>query len=343
VKPGISVIVPTCGRVRQLSRALRSVLRQTCVDWDCWVVNDHPPDAAAIGGLIEDLRDDRIRLVSNSSRLGASRSRNLGLEHSRGRVVAFLDDDDVWLPQKLEWHLEEHLKASAPCVVYSDVVLAWEDEVLPPFRAGPNPPPADLLGGLRSGRFMAATTSAVSVDRECFDRAGRFDPALDCMEDLDLFLRLATECPVRYLGKHAVIYVTHAGPSLSTDLELRLASLSLLVERWGTPEIAHRQWVRERVSLRSMVQAALERPLLPRLAELRRFGSIARPPGTGWLGWTWRGIVRDPRSFARLCVFALFGLRLHRLWHRYRRLDPVARDLVAGVLEARGGAAPAEP
>jgi len=99
--PTVSVIIPTLRRPVLLERALRSVLGQTFRHYEIIVVIDGPDtetDPAAITAL-----DERIRVLSLPSNVGLAEARNVGIRHAQGRYIALLDDDDEWLPRKLEY------------------------------------------------------------------------------------------------------------------------------------------------------------------------------------------------------------------------------------------------
>lgn len=103
--PLVSVVTPMFNAANHIALAYDSLATQACQDWE-WLVVD---DASTDGGpaLVTDLadRDPRVRLVSAPKNVGAGVARNLGIESSRGRLIAFLDADDVWRPFKLDTQL----------------------------------------------------------------------------------------------------------------------------------------------------------------------------------------------------------------------------------------------
>jgi glycosyltransferase involved in cell wall biosynthesis len=98
--PLVSVVVPTFGRPTLLLRALTSVFGQTYETLEVIVVVDGP-DEATIAAL-KNVRDARLRVLVNSRSLAAAGARNIGVDNAKGAWIAFLDDDDEWLPDKLE-------------------------------------------------------------------------------------------------------------------------------------------------------------------------------------------------------------------------------------------------
>lgn len=97
--PKVSVIIPTYNRARYLHRAIQSVLDQRFPDLEIIVVDDASTDDTA--QVIEGFRDPRIRYFRHNTNRREAASRNTGVQNAVGDYIAFLDDDDVWLPDKL--------------------------------------------------------------------------------------------------------------------------------------------------------------------------------------------------------------------------------------------------
>ena len=98
--PLVSVIIPTRNRVEMLCRAVNSVLSQTFDNLECIVVDDESHDNTE--KVINSFEDDRLKYFRHEKNKGASAARNTGIRQSQGEFIAFLDDDDEWLDEKLE-------------------------------------------------------------------------------------------------------------------------------------------------------------------------------------------------------------------------------------------------
>src|SRR5438477_4338489 len=99
-RPIVSVVMPCYNRARSIGAAIDSVRGQTFQDWELVVVNDGSTEN--LDEAMQAYRDDvRIRLVSHVHNRGEPAARNTGIAAARGRFVAFLDSDDLWLPEKL--------------------------------------------------------------------------------------------------------------------------------------------------------------------------------------------------------------------------------------------------
>jgi teichuronic acid biosynthesis glycosyltransferase TuaG len=103
--PVVSIITPCLNGLPYLDQCVQSVVAQSFGNWELSIIDDGSTDGSADLAQEWTTRDSRIRLLRTTGRAGASRARNLGIRHARGRYIAFLDCDDWWLPEKLEQQL----------------------------------------------------------------------------------------------------------------------------------------------------------------------------------------------------------------------------------------------
>lgn len=210
MSPAVSVITPTLNRLSFLRRALDSLSSQTFEDWEAVVVVDGPsPELAA---FVAGHPDPRVRLVQREETGGTAAARNSGLEAARGRYVGLLDDDDIWLPAKLERQVP--LLDGGEDVVHSLVYVADTDGVV--YEA-----PSER--GFRIFREVAAAgypyawllrrscyqISSFLVRRECVDAVGGFDPALSGIDDLSFVHRLWRRHRLRLVDEPLTKYCIH--------------------------------------------------------------------------------------------------------------------------------------
>ncbi len=145
-EPGVlvSVVIPTRNRARLVLGAVESALEQTYAKLEVLVVIDGPENAAAesTAAVLARVKDSRLRVMALAENVGGGEARNLGVRAAGGEWVAFLDDDDLWLPEKLAVQLEHALRLPSGVVpVLTCPVLArspkWED-VWPrePYKPG---------------------------------------------------------------------------------------------------------------------------------------------------------------------------------------------------------------
>ena len=112
--PVVSVIIPTFNRASLLQDAIDSVSAQTFGDWELWVVDDGSTDDTEV--VVRSVPDPRIQYVRQDNQ-GVGAARNLGIDCARGDWIAFLDSDDMWLPNCLEAKLElAHQNQGIECI-----------------------------------------------------------------------------------------------------------------------------------------------------------------------------------------------------------------------------------
>ena len=182
--PFFSVVVPVHNRAQLLGNALGSVLAQTCQDFEVVVVDDGSTDNPK--GIVAALADPRIRFFSQDNR-GASVARNAGIDAARGRFIAFLDSDDVFLPHHLET-MKRLLAGTNNTVAYARILVDRGNGrifVKPPraLRAGEH-----MATYLLCDRGFVPTISTV-VDATTAKRV-RYDESLSFGDDKDFALRL---------------------------------------------------------------------------------------------------------------------------------------------------------
>lgn len=186
--PEISVVIPTYNYARFLKKCLESLVSQSFVNWEAIVVNNFSDDNTA--EVVEGFSDRRIRLVNFRNNGVIAASRNKGIELSRANLIAFLDSDDSWYPEKLEKCVKE-LNSGADLVCHGMRYIVngspWKDVT---YNAKARSDFLSLLYG--STRIF---TSSVVVRKECLLRVSGFDenPGIITAEDRDLWLRLSKE------------------------------------------------------------------------------------------------------------------------------------------------------
>ena len=110
----ISIIVPVYNAESYIEETVAMVRAQTCQSWELLLVDDHSGDQSLARMEALAKQDHRIRVIAKPSNEGAALARNTGIDHSRGRYIAFLDADDVWMPDKLEKELAFLKEKDAP-------------------------------------------------------------------------------------------------------------------------------------------------------------------------------------------------------------------------------------
>ncbi len=204
-EPTVSVVIPTRDRWDLLAVTLATVLAQEGVDLEVVLVDDG--SSAPIPSTGAPWDDARLRAVRHPRSEGVAAARNAGIRAARGRWIAFLDDDDVWTPDKLRAQLTaaEAVEAS---FVYSAAVLMHEHSGR--LTSEPAPDPADLTVALRSYNAIPAGASNIMVQAELLERVGQFDPAFAHLAGWDMWIRLASAGPGASCSAPQVGYRIHA-------------------------------------------------------------------------------------------------------------------------------------
>src|SRR5438128_10290292 len=123
MSPGISIIMPAFNAERHIGDSIQSVLDQTLADWELIVVDDGSTDHTAT--VVGRFNDSRVHYVKRENG-GQAAARNTGIRNSNGALIAFLDADDLWLPEKLVRQLDV-LKKTNTDLVYCDGYVVFDD------------------------------------------------------------------------------------------------------------------------------------------------------------------------------------------------------------------------
>lgn len=226
--PLISVIIPTFNGEKYLEGALQSVFRQTYQQFEIIVVDDGSlTDASA---KICDKFRERLTYFLQENK-GLSAARNAGIRRSRGDYIAFIDDDDIWLPEKLEKLVRYddalRTKGITSGLIYSGYQAMLENgedlcKVL--YRVeGPCYLPLLFVN-------LVGPPSAVLISRSVLDQVGLFDENLRAAEDWDLWLRVARRYPIYSLNEFLVRYRFRTN-SLSKSAPVMEKNLNYLLDK----------------------------------------------------------------------------------------------------------------
>lgn len=212
----VSVVIPAYLAADHISETLESVLTQTAVPEEIILVNDGSPDIVQLEARIAPYRSHIIYLTQPNG--GPSAARNTGVRRATGEYIAFLDSDDVWLPEFLNEQMGRLRANPAIDLIYSDGYLFGDtpNAGLPLMSLTPSSGPAtfERLADARCTVF----TSCVVAKRQAIVDAGLFDVRFRRSEDFHLWLRVAFRGGrIEYHGERLVKHRLRAG-SLSADL-----------------------------------------------------------------------------------------------------------------------------
>ncbi len=201
--PLVSVVIPTHDRWELLPSTLATVLGQRDVDLEVLVVDD---GSATSGSRLPN--DPRLRLLRHGSARGVAAARNSGLASARGRYVAFVDDDDLFAPDKLALQVAALRSEGAGWACCGAVLVDHDLRVISPQ---PEPPAGEVADQLLVINPIPGGGSGVLAETSLVRRVGGYDPSFSMFADWDLWVRLALQSPLAAVARPLLAYRLHAG------------------------------------------------------------------------------------------------------------------------------------
>src|SRR5919108_5347101 len=233
--PRVSVVITAYNRPDFLKSAIESVLAQTFRDFELIIIDDCSP--TDLSSIVEQFGAG-IRFHRQERNGGLSHARNTGVELARGDYVAFLDDDDEWLPTMLERQMEA-VKGYNACLCGFKVMETGEVAVHPVREVTP-----EML--LYRNKFCGP--SGFLCKRSVLLNE-TFDVQLPLGSDWDMYIRLARQRPLAYLTEPLFLRRTSDPASMTNKKRTAELHDALIVAR---PLMKHRTWLGERVFRRNL-------------------------------------------------------------------------------------------
>jgi glycosyltransferase involved in cell wall biosynthesis len=221
----VSVIIPTYNRAQFVERAVRSVLAQTYEDFELLVIDDGSSDQTQ--NTIKRIPDRRIKYIRHSNNKGVSAARNTGIKHAEGNFIALLDDDDVWLPTKLEQQMKYFQTRPDAGAVYTGCISIDSKSNEPMRNIFPN---AVQFKDLLRDNYCEGAPSSILIKKDCFKKVGLFDETLPFCEDWDMWIRLARFYEVNVLDQLLVKRYEHAS-CMHKNFDLAIEGREMLLTK----------------------------------------------------------------------------------------------------------------
>lgn len=236
MQPLVSVIIPTYNRASFLEKSVQSVISQTIKNIEIIVINNYSTDNTL--DIIRSFNDNRIKIINFKNGGVIAKSRNQGMIQSTGKYIAFLDDDDLWRPDKLELqikYLESHPEFG---LVYSNAIIIDEKGnrkglLLNRGQAREGRIFQYLLGG----NFIPILT--LLMKREVLESNGLLfeEPSMIAVEDYEYLMRAALKFGFGYIDKPMAMYRIHStGMSKAKSVALlRQKVLKKFLDNYDVP------------------------------------------------------------------------------------------------------------
>ncbi|BBP02836.1 hypothetical protein TPL01_14350 [Sulfuriferula plumbiphila] len=233
--PSVSIIMPVYNGAKYLAGAIDSVLAQTWPAIQLILVNDCATDNSAeiIQGY---LPDPRITYITNRTNSGVATSRNVALEHATGAFIAFHDQDDLWLPDKLALQmaaLRRHPEVGLLHTRYARIDS--EGALLPEYRAlnqdaFGNRAAETIVDNVFEEIFISNDIQPLTslIPKKVLDEVGWFNPDLPGVDDYELWLRIARRYPVGHLQTITGFWRQHAAQQSKQGYAMLLIRLKAM-------------------------------------------------------------------------------------------------------------------
>ncbi|MEO0456164.1 MAG: glycosyltransferase [Cyanobacteria bacterium P01_A01_bin.114] len=223
--PLISVVIPAYNSARTIGDTVQSVLAQTFTDFEIIVINDGSQDDTL--ERLSAIADPRLRVFSYDN-AGVAISRNRGIEKAKGEYVAFLDADDLWVPEKLHDQYQALRENPTAALAYS--WTEYIDDSGAFFRPGMRPSfRGDVYRRLLVSNFLECGSNPL-VRRSALQKVGGFDADLPPSEDWEMWLRLARRYDFALVESPQILYRVSTS-SASFDLKKHERSKLKAIEK----------------------------------------------------------------------------------------------------------------
>ena len=317
--PLISIIIPVYNTKRYLDETIGSVLKQTFSNWELILVDDGSTDGSV--DLIQCYcqKDARMKLVQQPN-AGQGAARNNGVQQASGELIAFLDSDDLWVPEKLAKQLEEKVQHGVQ-FQYAHGYLMHEDQ-------NNEITTYDWIAGKFEGLaffnelFISCqvNTDTVLMDKSIFDQIGYFDtgPELRGTEDFDMWLKVGRAGFKIFGSKERVAYYRiHPGGTHLNTMKQNIGRIKIFAKHIGDKSIHKRNYLK---SFRYFIRELLDQLNKKGNSEIqiRQYLSLLKQADR-------RGVVTNIQVFlskfiSPAAVIQLSNLVIYRIGYRIESL-----------------------
>lgn len=212
----VSIIIPTYNRADIIKNSIQSILNQSYTKYELIIVDDGSADNTK--AVISEINDSRVRYIKMPENRGAGAARNEGVKQARYDYIAFQDSDDYWKEEKLGKQMDFLCGRPATGLVYCPYECEKNDGsviIVPDEKI----PLSEKQGNIYKYMLRRNTigTPGVLMRKECFKKSGMFREDLSCLEDWELFLRVARDYEIGFLDE-PLLYVNLSSDGVSHNM-----------------------------------------------------------------------------------------------------------------------------
>lgn len=227
-EPLVTAVITTYKRKPEVvKRALNSIIEQTYNNIEIFVINDCPADKKLVKELrkmiVESSRNRRVNYIVVENNGGACKARNIAIERATGKYFACLDDDDEWLPEKIELQVQALEKQKGAAIAYCNAILRYVDQGKDVTRFVERQKEGDIyFEQIEKNNIGSCSFPMFRTD--VLKEVGGFDINMPALQDWELYFRVLKKYKAVYVHKPVAIYYFYDGERISANFQNRVVA-----------------------------------------------------------------------------------------------------------------------
>lgn len=227
-EPLVTAVITTYKRKPEVvKRALNSIIEQTYNNIEIFVINDCPADKKLVKELrkmiVESSRNRRVNYIVVENNGGACKARNIAIERATGKYFACLDDDDEWLPEKIELQVQALEKQKGAAIAYCNAILRYVDQGKDVTRFVEKQKEGDIyFEQIEKNNIGSCSFPMFRTD--VLKEVGGFDINMPALQDWELYFRVLKKYKAVYVHKPVAIYYFYDGERISANSQNRVVA-----------------------------------------------------------------------------------------------------------------------